>query len=132
MTQSIQPLSAKLSRSSVETDPIADELRRYDDHLRNVRGRAAGTRHDRCRIVAQLLRKKFAGGVANMAKLRPVDVRRFIARQLEESHSHSVASQLASALRSYLLWDALIMCSSNSAHAAPDGRLAHNTSRGST
>ena len=103
MTRTAPPRSAKLSRSSAETtDPIADELRRYDDHLRDVRGLAAGTRRDRCRIVAQLLRKKFAGGVINMAKLRPVDVRRFIARQLEDNHSHSVASQLASALRSYL------------------------------
>ena len=103
MNRTTPPRSAKLSRSSAETtDPIADELRRYDDHLRDVRGLAAGTRRDRCRIVAQLLRKKFAGGVINMAKLRPVDVRRFIAQQLENSHSHSVASQLASALRSYL------------------------------
>ena len=103
MNRTTPPRSAKLSRSSAETtDPIADEMRRYDDHLRDVRGLAAGTRRDRCRIVAQLLRKKFAGGVINMAKLRPVDVRRFIARQLEDSHSHSVASQLASALRSYL------------------------------
>ena len=103
MNRTTPPRSAKLSRSSAETtDPIADELRRYDDHLRDVRGLAAGTRRDRCRIVAQLLRKKFAGGVVNMAKLRPVDVRRFIARQLEDNHSHSVASQLASALRSYL------------------------------
>jgi integrase len=103
MNRTTPPRSATLSRSSAETtDPIVDELRRYDDHLRDVRGLAAGTRRDRCRIVAQLLRKKFAGGVINMAKLRPVDVRRFIARQLEDSHSHSVASQLASALRSYL------------------------------
>jgi integrase len=103
MNRTTPPRSAKLSRSSAETtDPIADELRRYDDHLRDVRGLAAGTRRDRCRIVAQLLRKKFAGGFINMAKLRPVDVRRFIARQLQDSHSHSVASQLASALRSYL------------------------------
>jgi integrase len=107
MIQTTLPSSAKLSRSAVETDPIADELRRYDDHLRNVRGLAAGTRHDRCRIAAQLLRKKFAGGVVNMAKLRPVDVRRFVARQLEESHSHSVAAQLASALRSYLRYRAI-------------------------
>lgn len=107
MTQTTLSLSAKLSRSSAETDPIADELRRYDDHLRNVRGLAAGTRHDRCRIVAQLLRKKFAGGVVNMAKLRPVDVRRFVAQQLEERHSHSVAAQLASALRSYLRYRAI-------------------------
>jgi integrase len=103
MNRTTPPRSAKLSRSSAETtDPIADELRRYDDHLRDVRGLAAGTRRDRCRIVAQLLRKKFAGGVVNMAKLRPVDVRRFIARQLDRNHSHSHASQLASALRSYL------------------------------
>jgi integrase len=103
MNKTTPPRRAKLSRSSAETtDPVADELRRYDDHLRDVRGLATGTRRDRCRIVAQLLRKKFAGGVINMAKLRPVDVRRFIARQLEDSHSHSVASQLASALRSYL------------------------------
>ncbi len=103
MNRTTPPRSAKLSRSSaVTTDPIADELRRYDDHLRDVRGLAAGTRRDRCRLVAQLLRKKFAGGVINMVKLRPVDVRRFIARQLEGSHSHSHASQLASALRSYL------------------------------
>jgi site-specific recombinase XerC len=103
MNQTTPSRSAKLSRSSAETtDPIADELRRYDHHLRDIRGLAAGTSRDRCRIVAQLLRKKFAGGVINMAKLRPVDVRLFIARQLEDSHSHSVASQLASALRSYL------------------------------
>jgi integrase len=103
MNRTTPPRSAKLSRSSAETtDPIADELRRYNNHLRDVRGLASGTRCDRCRIVAQLLRKKFAGGVINMGKLRPADVRRFIARQLEDNHSHSVASQLASALRSYL------------------------------
>ena len=103
MNRTTPSRGAKLSRSSAETpDLIADELRRYDDHLRDVRGLAASTRRDRCRIVAQLLLKKFAGGVINMGKLRPVDVRRFIARRLEDSHSHSVASQLASALRSYL------------------------------
>src|SRR3972149_7557616 len=97
MNRTTPPRSAKLSPSSAETtDPIADELRRYDDHLRDVRGLAAGTRRDRCRIVAQLLRKKFAGGLINMAKLRPVDVRRFLARQLDRNHSHSHASQLAS------------------------------------
>lgn len=95
--------SAQLVRASAEsTDPIADELRRYDDHMRDVRGLTAGTRRARRRIVAQLLRKKFAGSVINMAKLSPADVRRFIAQQLDERHSHSLASQLASALRSFL------------------------------
>ncbi len=83
MNRTSPPRSAQRARSSEEIpDPVADELRRYDDHLRDVRGLAAGTRHNRCRIVEQLLRKKFAAGVVNMATLRPVDIRRFIARQL--------------------------------------------------
>jgi len=103
MNQTSPPRSAQRVRSSAETpDPIADELRRYDDHLRDVRGLAAGTRRNHCRIVAQLLRKKFAGGVVNMSTLRAVDVRRFIARQLGDSPSHSAAAQVATALRSYL------------------------------
>jgi hypothetical protein len=45
MNRTTPPLSAKLSRSSAQTtDPIADELRRYDDPLRDIRGLAAGTR----------------------------------------------------------------------------------------
>jgi hypothetical protein len=52
MNKTTPPRRAKLSRSSAEiTDPIADELRRYDDHPRDVRGLAVGTRRDRCRIV---------------------------------------------------------------------------------
>lgn len=102
MNPTARPRNAQLARSSVApSDPVTDELRRYDDHLRDVRGLAAGTRRDRCRIVAQLLRKKFAGDVVTMSKLRPVDVRRFIARQLGDSPSHSAAAQVATALRSY-------------------------------
>jgi integrase len=103
MNKTTSPGRAKRARpSSVTTDPIADELRRYDDHLRDVRGLTAGTRRNHCRIVGQLLRKKFAGDVVDIAKLRPIDVRRFIARQLQDGYSHSNASNLASALRSYL------------------------------
>ena len=103
MNRTTPPRSAQHVRSSAEIpDPIADELRRYDDHLRDVRGLAAGTRRNRCRIVAQLLRKKFAGGVVTIAKLSAVDIRRFIARQLGDSPSHSAAAQVATALRSYL------------------------------
>ena len=97
------PRSAQRVRSSAEIhDAIADELRRYDDHMRDVRGLAAGTRYNHCRIVAQFLRKKFADGVVTMAKLRAIDIRRFIARQLGESPSRSAAAQVATALRSYL------------------------------
>jgi integrase len=103
MSPTARPWNAQLARSSaIPSDAVADELRRYDDHLRDVRGLAAGTRRNRCRIVEKLLRKKFADGVVTMATLRAVDVRRFIAQQLGDSPSHSVAAQLALALRSYL------------------------------
>ncbi len=108
MNPTARPRNAQLARSSaVSTDPVADELRRYDEHLRDVRGLAAGTRRNRCRSVKQLLRKKFADGVVNVATLRPVDIRRFIARQLGDSPSHSAAAQLTSALRSYLRYRAI-------------------------
>lgn len=107
MNRTSPPRSAQHARSSTEIhEPVADELRRYDDHLRDVRGLAAGTRRNHCRIVAQLLHKKFAVGVITMATLRPVDVRRFIARQLWDSPSHSTAAQVATALRSYLRYRA--------------------------
>lgn len=103
MNRTTPPRSAQRVRSSAEIPgPIADELRRYDDYLRDVRGLSAGTRRNHCRIVEQLLRKKFAGGVVTMAKLRAADVRRFIAWQLGNSPSHSAAAQVATALRSYL------------------------------
>lgn len=103
MNRTLPPRSAQRVRSSVvPSNAIADELRRYDDHLRDVRGLAAGTRRYHCRIVGQLLQKKFAGGVVTMTKLRAADIRRFIARQLGDSPSHSAAAQVATALRSYL------------------------------
>jgi site-specific recombinase XerC len=83
--------------SAALSDAIADELRRYDDHLHDVRGLAASTSRNHCRIVGLLLQKKFAGGVIDMARLHAADVRRFIARQLGDSPSHSAAAQVATA-----------------------------------
>ena len=103
MNPTVRPRSAQRVRSSVTpSDPVTDELRRYDDHLLDVRGLAADTRRNHCRIVALLLRNKFADDVVNLAKLRAADVRRFIARQLGSSPSRSTAAQVATALRSYL------------------------------
>lgn len=103
MNPSAQSRRAQPTRpSAAPSDAIADELRRYDDHLHDVRGLAACTRRNHCRIVGLLLQKKFAGGVIDMARLHAADVRRFIAGQLGDSPSHSAASQVATALRSYL------------------------------
>ena len=83
------------------TDYIAEELRRYDEHLRDIRGLAVGTRSQRARIVGRLLNQKFAGRPVDITKLRRDDVRRFLAGQLDAHRTPSNASQLASALRSY-------------------------------
>lgn len=46
---------AKPAHPSEEApDHIADELRRCDEHLRDVRGLAVGMRCDRCRAVGYL------------------------------------------------------------------------------
>ncbi len=59
MNPTARPRNAQPARSSAApSDPVTDELRRYDDHLRDVCGLAAGKRRKHCRIVAQLLRKK--------------------------------------------------------------------------
>lgn len=80
---------------------VTEELRRYDQHLRDVRGLAEGTRHKLALIIGRLLRRKFADSPIDIAKLRPEDIRRFLAGQQGVSRSPSNASQLASALRSY-------------------------------
>lgn len=87
--------------SAAPTDFIAAELRSYDEHLRDVRGLAATTCHNQIRILNLFLRHKFAESPIDIAKLRPNDVRRFVAKQLDAGQSPSYASQLASTLRSY-------------------------------
>lgn len=83
------------------SDDVAEELRRYDEYLRNVRGLALGTRQDRIRVAGLLLRQKFKARAVDIAKLRSNDVRCFLASQLDVHRSASNASRLASALRSY-------------------------------
>jgi len=109
---------------AVPTDFIAVELSRYDEHLRDVRGLATGTRRHQVRILGRFLHYKFAGQPVDIAKLRPDDVRRFIATQLDAHPSSSNASQLASTLRSYFRYrttcgdqvNALIAVISSPAH----------------
>lgn len=83
-------------------DPIAEELGRFDEHLRDVRGLSEGTRRDRSRVVGRFLREEFAAGPLDISSLRPSGIRRFLGRQLDAHPSRSNASSLATALRSYL------------------------------
>lgn len=88
-------------KPSAYTNHIADELHRYEEHLRDVRGLAEGSCRQRTRIVERLLHKQFAGRAINISELRAEDVRRFLANQLDVRRTPSNASKLASALRSY-------------------------------
>ena len=97
-THRVEP-SARPSAAS--TNHITEELRRYDEHLCDVRGLAVGTRQDHLRVARWLLQQKFAERPVDIAKLRPEDVRRFLASQLDAHRTTSNASRLASALRSY-------------------------------
>ena len=85
---------------------IADELRRYDEHLRDVRGLAATTRKDRLYVAGLLLHQKLKGRTVDISRLRPDDVRQFLAHQLDAHRSASNASRLAAALRSYFRYRA--------------------------
>ena len=84
------------------SDHIVEELHRYDKHLRDVRGLAVGTRKGRLPVVGLLLQEKFKGRAIQIGKLRPDDIRQFLATQLGAHRSASHASHLAATLRSYL------------------------------
>ena len=81
---------------------LVEELHRYDEYLRDVRGLAAGTRKGRLRVVGLLLQEKFKGRTIQIGKLRPDDIRQFLATRLGAHRSASHASHLAATLRSYL------------------------------
>ena len=85
---------------------IKEELRRYDEHLRDVRGLSAGTRKDRLRIIGLLLEGKFKHRKVVFSRMQPDDVRQFLATRLAQCQTSSNASQHAAALRSYLRYRA--------------------------
>lgn len=98
----LQQAAPNACQSAAQSEPISEELRRYDEHLRDVRGLAAATRVDLIRVAGWLLLQKFERGAVDIAKLRPDDVRRFLASRLDVHRTASNASRLAAALRSYL------------------------------
>jgi integrase/recombinase XerC len=99
--------------------PIAEELCRYNVHMRDARGLAIGTREGRLAMVGRLLLCKFAGKPIAIGELQPEDVRGFIATELTRVNSVSHASALAAALRAYFRYratcgDALHACHARS------------------
>ena len=83
------------------TGPVAEELCRYDAHMRDARGLAAGTREGRLSIVGQLLLWKFSGRPFTVSELQAEDLRGFIAQELDRVNTVSRATAVAATLRAY-------------------------------
>ena len=90
-----------IAQPRAPTGYIAEELRRYDEHMREARGLSAGTRRGRLRTVQRLLLHKFAARPVVIGELQPDEVRGFIAGQLELRGTTSNAAAMAAALRAY-------------------------------
>ena len=99
-TNTHRPASIKQA-AVVSRDHVAEELQRYDAYLRDLRGLLPGSRRSCLRVGHRLLRQKFGNGAVVIARLRPADVRQFLAEQLDARRTPSNASTLASGLRSY-------------------------------
>jgi integrase len=108
----LMPLLAILRRQGVIAElpipagPIAEELRRFEAHMRDARGLASGTRVGRLRIIERLLIHKFGGGPLAFEELQPEDIRRFVAEQIELVNTTCNAATVNAALRAYLRWRA--------------------------
>jgi len=95
-------LPAPVAGTSLAIYPIGEELRGYDEHLRDVHGLSPSTRRGHIRVAGRLLRRHFGNDRVDLAKLHPSDIRQFLAAELEAHRTPSHASTLATGLRSYL------------------------------
>jgi integrase/recombinase XerC len=81
--------------------PVDEELRRFDEHMDQVRGLAPKTRQLMLRIVRELLWRRFRDRPVVIAAISPEEVRRFFARVTERYHSPSSSGAVVTALRGY-------------------------------
>jgi integrase len=95
-------LSVPGAATTLPSDSIGEELRRYDEHLRDVQGLSPGTRRDYLRIAGRLLHQQFGDDSVVIANLHPAGIRQFLADALDAHKSASHASAVAAGLRSYL------------------------------
>ncbi|MGH8700741.1 MAG: site-specific integrase [Burkholderiales bacterium] len=91
-----------------DATPVGRELRRYDQHLEQVRGLAPKTREGALRLVEALLRKHFGDGDVRFEVITPEHVRRFFAAQAKHYKGPSSLGTIVSALRGYFRWRATL------------------------
>jgi integrase len=83
------------------TTPVYEELRRFDEYVKNVRGLALKTRSMALHTVRRLLLDQFGDRPVVVSSIKPDDVRRFVAGQRELYSTPASTGALASALRGY-------------------------------
>lgn len=93
--------NAVIAERARSMSPVDEELRCFDDHMKQVRGLAPKTRRMRVHIVRRFLLAQFADRPVVMEAIAPEDVRRFVARQLKVYKSPGSGNVPATALRSY-------------------------------
>lgn len=86
---------------TVDSTPVDDELRLYDEYMDRVRGLAPRTRTTMLRIVGRLLTERFSNGGIDMASIEPEHIRRFYAEQAALYGKPAGAGSVVSALRGY-------------------------------
>lgn len=85
----------------VSATPVDEELRRFDEHMDQVRGLAPRTRRAMLRIVRELLWRRFGGRPVVVAAIKPEYVRSCFARLTERCRSPLSTGTVVSALRGY-------------------------------
>ncbi len=107
----------KVRSSMTFSATVADELQRFDAHLRDVQGLAPGTRKTCLRFAGLFLQDQFDGNDIEIGRLCPDDIRRFFARQFDAGNrSPHYASCLSAGLHAYFRYRAT--CGDPTGHLA--------------
>jgi site-specific recombinase XerD len=89
-----------------QTNPVEEELGRFDEHMDHVRGLAVKTRSMALRIVRRLLTQRFGGEAINVTGIKPEHVRHFFAQQSKFYSKPVNTGIVTSALRGYFRYRA--------------------------
>ena len=93
--------NAVIADPSIGLTPVDEELRRYDDHMAQVRGLALKTRKHSLSIIRRLLLGQFVDQPVVISTFKPDDIRKFVASQSKFCKVPASISAPISALRSY-------------------------------
>lgn len=93
--------NAVIADPSQRSTPVGEELRRFDDHLRQIRGLATKTRKQYESIIRSLLLEQFAERAVVITAIKPDRIRQFVANQSTRCKVPASIGATVSALRCY-------------------------------